>query len=373
MLKKLKSLFVGFSILSLFALSALICSCKTEPEPQLTEPVVTLALSKTAGQKEVIISWTPSDDAEGYSIERTMVRDSVTDTRYFEWISSDPLCSKDDSKYYLTDNSCESGTEYTYVVTALATREVSFSEKNYSKRSEAKSITTAADPKVTLKHPANVKVVQTPGNRNALTVSWDAVENASGYEIYYTNSAWIHFNEKFIKTGTSTQTSFTKEHLTNETDYTFMIKAINGNNYSLFSAKVSESVAKADNFTKDKALVLENGVTENLYASDKDSFWFKCSPQTGTLIYSSPEIDYESSLSIFKEDGSIVASGLSLFIYDGGDGKKDENITLVDDKENDDYIISRNIKNSINGFASGTTYYLRVVKNANRRFSICVE
>ena len=346
-MRKSKIIFTGFLIITFFLETILITSCKSEPEPKLTKPIVTLTLSETSPQTEIIISWTPSDDAQAYTIERTMIRDSVTDTRYFEWRETDEICSKDDSKFYLTDNTCESGTEYTYVVTASASWNDVFNRKSSTEHSEEKSITTAADPKVKLLYPKNVKVEPSDKKHNALTISWDAVEGAAGYEVWYTNSFWIHFNEEFKKAGTTSQTSFIQEHLYNKSEYTFMIKAVNGDQCSLFSAKASGTVPAADNLTMDKVLVLENGVTEYLY-SDSDSLWFKCTPQKCLLLFSDYDYLDEISLSVFLEDGTIVDSGLSLSNY-------------------------AMEKNKLDVFISGTTYLLRIV-NANRcGFSICVE
>ena len=345
---------------------AFVCSCKLDPDPELTEPIVTLTLSETSPQNEIIVSWTPSNDAESYSIERTMIRDSVTDTRYFEWIESEEICSKVDGKFYLTDNTCESGTEYSYVVTASVSRYSLFSRETFTKKSGKKSITTAADPKVKLDWPKNVKVEPAKNQRNALTVTWDAVENATSYEVYSAREVWIHFNEKFVKLGETTQTSFTKNYLQNEDSYTFMVKAVKGDEYSLFSAKTSGTVAAAENLTRSKAVMLENGIREYFY-SRSDSLWFKCKPEKGLISFYCDNILYDTSLSIFLEDGTVVASGLHLFILE-----KDENVSRLDD-EHYDIAITRNIKNDIKDFSPGTTYVLRIVKDNVRNFSICVE
>ena len=367
-MKKLKSLFVGFSILSLFVLSGLVCSCESEPEPQLTEPELSLALSETSPQTEVIISWTPSDEAESYRVERTMIRDSVTDTRYFEWRESDELCSKDDSKFYLTDNTCESGTEYTYVVTASASWYAPEIWHTTSKSSKEKSIKTAADPKVQLAYPKNVKVEQMTGNRNSLTVSWDAVQNAVAYEVWYTTSSWTNFNEKFVKLGQTEQTSYTKKYLPNESSYVFMIKAIKDDEYSLLSAKATGTVAPVDNLTRSTAIPLENGIREYFY-SDSESLWYKCTPQKGILSFYCGRDFNDNSLSIFLEDGTVVASGLPLFYLEEG---TDENLSLLTD-EDYDFAVARNFKNDIKDFSPGTTYILRIVRYSYKYFSLCVE
>lgn len=370
-MKKSKIFYAGFLFLSLFVLSGLVCSCESEPEPKLTKPIVTLTLSEKSPQTEVLISWTPSDDAEYYTVERTMIRDSVTEERRFQWSKENELCSKDDDKFYLIDNTCECGTEYTYVVTASVQRYVPITYKTYSEESVPKSITTAADPKVTLAYPKNVKVEPSAEKRNALTVSWDSVENAAEYEVYFVRGYWSLYNEDFEKIATVTNTSYIVEHLANETSYTFMIKAINDDRSSVFSAKGVGQVAPAKNLTKSKAVMLENNVVENFY-SDAESLWFKCTPQEGVLSFNYNYVGNKFSLSVFSGDGTVLASGLPLFFINEEENMN-VNVSCETDEEDEFYFhITRNIKNDIPGFSPGTTYILRLV-NCDTRFAICVE
>ena len=367
--KVCKFIFNVFSFFLILTQALLVLSCKTETKPALTQPIVTLTLSEDSPQTSVIISWTPSDEAieerVNYFIERSMIRDDVLDTRFFEWKADMPLC--------ITDNTCESGTEYTYVVTASVERFSLFNSKTYSKKSEKQSITTARDSRVTLDYPKNLKVLADRNKRNALTVTWDAVENADSYELYYTSSIWSNFNEKFIKITETSETSFIQNYLTNEQSYTFMVKAVSDDKSSLFSAKASGCVPALENLSKDKAIMLENGIREYFY-SNEDSLWFKCKPKEGFLSFYCEDYNQETSLSIFLEDGSLIASGLPLFIPAEGQAST-ENLTLltVSDDQIYDYAVKRNIRADIAGFSSDTTYLLRIVKYYSRNFSICVE
>ncbi len=370
--KVCKYIFNVFSFFLILTQALLVLSCKTETEPALTQPIVTLTLSEDSPQTSVIISWTPSDEVieerVNYFIERSMIRDDVLDTRVFDWEADTPLC--------ITDNTCESGTEYTYIVTASVERFSLFNSKTYSKKSEKKSIKTAKDSRVTLDYPKNLKVLADSNKRNALTVTWDAVENADSYELYYTSYFWSNFNEEFIKIAEiadTNETSFIKNYLTNEQSYTFMVKAVNGDKCSLFSAKASGRVPALENLSKDKAIMLENGIREYFY-SNEDSLWFKCKPNEGFLSFYCEDYNQETSLSIFLEDGSLIASGLPLFIPAEGQASA-ENLTLltVSDDQTYDYAVKRNIRADIAGFSSDTTYLLRIVKYYSRNFSICVE
>ena len=365
-MKNSKSLFTRFLIviMAVFA-AALFISCPREPEPDLEKPVVKLKPSVEAPQTAVIISWHPSDKADYYYIERTMIRDEQTETRQFE-IKAVPLAEATAYSYTYTDENCESGTEYTYVVTVEASwNDGGLYPIKKSLKSEPEKITTAADPKVTLDYPKNVKVERAAGKQNALTVSWDAVTNALEYEIYYCSSWNSNFNEKYQKAGSTSQTTYTMEHLGNTLHYYFMIKAIKGDEYSLFSAKADGRVADAENLTKAKALELVNGVEENL-KSDSDELWFICKPQKGLLSIDS---DDKLTVTIFDETGKLIASGLPLFISGYEKEEEDPNLTYIQEDE----IIQRNIKNDITDFVSGAVYYLRIISSDDCNFTICVE
>ncbi len=170
-----------FAMIVFFAIP--LTSCEIDPEPILTKPTITLKLSEESPQNIIILSWIPSDDADLYHIERTMVRDGKTNS----------LCFAFDAEE------------------------------------------TASDPNVTLDYPRNVKVEPAANVSNALTVSWNPVTNAQEYELYFSVSPNSNHREKYQKIATTTQISYTKENLTNLNYYYFMIKAINGDEYSLYS------------------------------------------------------------------------------------------------------------------------------------------
>ena len=365
-MKNSKSFFTRFLIVitAVFA-AALFISCPREPEPDLEKPVVTLKLkpSVEAPQTAVIISWIPSDKADYYYIERTMVRDEQTETRQFE-IKAVPLAEATAYSYTYTDENCESGTEYTYVVTVEASwNDGGLYPIKKSLKSEPGKITTATDPKVTLDYPKNVKVVPAANKPNALTVSWDAVPNAQEYEIYYSSSWYSNHNEEYKKAGTTSQTSYTMEHLANTIHYYFMIKAIKGDEYSLFSAKTDGRVAEAKNLTKAKAFELVNGIEET-FVSDSEELWFKCAPQKGLLTIDN---DHSIAVTILDAEGTVMASGIPLFIS-GYEKTEDPALVLVKDDS-----VQRNIKNDITNFVPGATYYLRIISAGRSSYSICVE
>ena len=364
-MKRTKSFFTRFLIFGTIVSAAILfSSCPREPEPVLNKPNGRLKLLEESPQNSVIITWTPSDDADSYYIERTMEREGQTESRQFE-IKAVPLAEATDSSYTYIDNTCESGTEYTYVVTVEAYwNDGGLYPVPKSLKSDAVKITTAVDPKATLAYPKNVKVEPAANKANALTVTWDSVSDALEYEVYYCSSWNSNFNELYKKAGRTSQTTYTMEHLGNTLHYYFMIKAIKGDEYSLFSAKADGRVADAENLSKTKALELVNGVEENL-RSDSDELWFICKPQKGLLSIGSND---RLTVTIFDGEGKLITSGLPLFIS-GYEEQDDPNLTYIQEDE----IIQRNIKNDITDFVPGAVYYLRIISSDDCNFTICVE
>lgn len=364
-MKRTKSFFTRFLIFGTIICAAILfSSCPREPEPVLNKPNGRLKLLEESPQNSVIITWTPSDDADSYYIERTMEREGQTESRQFE-IKAVPLSEATASSYTYIDNTCESGTEYTYVVIVEAYwNDGGLYPVPKSLKSDAVKITTAVDPKVTLSYPKNVKVESAANKANALTVTWDSVSDALEYEVYYCSSWNSNFNELYKKAGSTSQTTYTMEHLGNTLHYYFMIKAIKGDEYSLFSAKADGRVADAENLSKTKALELVNGVEENL-RSDSDELWFICKPQKGLLSIGSND---RLTVTIFDGEGKLITSGLPLFIS-GYEEQDDPNLTYIQEDE----IIQRNIKNDITDFVPGAVYYLRIISSDDCNFTICVE
>jgi hypothetical protein len=338
----------------------LFTSCETESEPPLDKPVVNVSLSEKSPQSEIIVSWTGSENAERYYIERKMYRGEAIENTSITWNKGDPLC--------ITDDLCESGTKYSYVVTACAVwygEILNYLEKY--ERSEEVFITTENDPNVTLNYPKNVTVTSDADLQYSLLLNWDSVEGADYYEVYYAPGYNNYYNEKFIKACSTTETSCVKTELINQSSYTFMIKAFNSNYSSLFSLKVSDKVPAAQNLTKDKAYLLEKSKTRRFYNSD-ETLWFMCTFEKGLFTFITSKMDKNANLIIFDETGNIVASGLPLFSLDE---TSDKNITVVQNE--DEVVIVRNLKNDIKDFDSDKLYFLRVSAEMNKKYSICVE
>ena len=345
-------------LISLFVF--FFAACEEEPAAELTQAIVTLSLEESSPQTSIIVSWTASNDADCYYITREMIRDGVTETKTFSIYDSETL--------WLIDDTCESNTEYSYTVTAYAAWSVGFAlSDSATLDSEKKSIRTADDPKVILDYPKNVTVTFDENLQYALNITWDPVEGADYYEIYYAARSNNYCNEEFEKAGSTDQTNYIQKYLRNNSGYSFMVKAFAGDNYSLFSTKASGEVTTVINLTKDKALLLENNVNGQFYAL-YDSLWFKCEPEIGLVKFTLSYQDLTAALSIFDETGNVLASGLALFT---AKGLEDSNISASSDE--DKIIIVRNINNDLNEFESGKTYYLRIKTKQHLKYSICVE
>src|SRR5699024_7137710 len=108
-----------------------------------------------------------------------------------------------------TESNLDAETEYSYYVEAV--NEVG------SAAGEVVNITTGTAPDVpeTPETPQNVEA--NLAEFNAVTLSWSAVEDADSYTIFR--------NGEVIDT--TSETSYTDRNLTEETDYTYVIQAVN--------------------------------------------------------------------------------------------------------------------------------------------------
>lgn len=312
----------------------LLSSCKWSMiDPDVETPSVNLELSKSSPSTEIIISWNKCDDAQGYGISRTFTRDGVKDEVIYKYIS------KDTTSY--TDSTCEPGTEYTYTVTAGY-----FKGKGlfYGRvfgdlleaTSTAKTITTKSDHLVVLDHPKNLTVFKIYGKNNSLELSWSACEGAEKYEIYRNNSIQDKYRE-YKKIATVNTNKCQIDHLYNESEYRFKLKAICADGRcSVFSIVKSCVVPEAANTNLQNAFELENGVTEHFY-TDKDSLWFVINPKKGLIKLGECYLNGKC-VSLCDTNGDYIVSSLYL-------------------KERDDGIYAEIPENN---FEAGKNYFLQI-------------
>ena len=92
-------------------------------------------------------------------------------------------------------------------------------------------------------------------------------------------------------------------HIYNENTYRFKIKAKGPDGQSsVLSGWKSGIVPAATNISKDKAVVMKNGVTERFYTA-KDSLWFKITPEKGNLTF---DKIYGLDIIIYSADGTQI-------------------------------------------------------------------
>lgn len=167
-----------------------------------------LKVSKTG--TTISLTWNKVNDADGYEIWMSTSKDG--NYKMLKRVLSNSFKHEN-----LTPNN------YFYKVrTYTATLKSSpntgiYYEYSYSDYS---TITTATIP---LNVPNNIKIsVQTP---TSLTLSWNKVNNAEGYEIWMATTK----NGQYKKVGTTTKTTFTHSKLTVNQSYYYKVRAYTDN------------------------------------------------------------------------------------------------------------------------------------------------
>ena len=302
--------------------------------PDMETPVVSLAHSADSPSTKVIIKWNKCEDAEGYAIEKTYMKDGVLEEEHFNYLS------KDTTMYI--DSNCEPGVEYTYTVGAGYFKTMGFFYgrvfgKTDERYSEPVSIKTGVDPLVCLDYPKNIKISEVEGKTNALELKWSPCENAVSYEIYckclLEDSSG---NYKYYCTVDDSECILFP--LYNETEYSFKIKALGESRQtSILSAPYTAVVPEAKNTQMDTAIQLQNGVTEK-YRSSKESLWFIVAPQKGIIKIAKT---FDVNAMIFTQNGELMDGCLSFEEVEDG--------------------FECSLKDANLDFVSGTKYLLRVV------------
>lgn len=302
--------------------------------PNLETPVVRLSLSDDSPSTKVIISWNNCEDAEGYAIEKTFMKDGVLEEIHFNYLPKD--------KNYYVDSDCEPGVEYTYTVGVGYFKTMGFFYgrvfgKTDERYSSPVSIKTARDPLVSLDFPKNVEISSVEGNTNALKIKWAACEGADSYEIYC-KCLWEDNTGNYSYVCKVNEPECTMLHLYNEVEYVYKIKALGVNGTkSILSAPKAGTVPKAENTKIDLAIEIQNNTTEK-YKSSEESLWFIIAPEKGTITISEA---INANAMLFTLDGKLL-NGCIAF------EQKDRNFVYSLKDENTDFV-------------SGSKYLLRIV------------
>ena len=196
-----------------------------------TAPAAPAALTATAGNQQVSLTWNPSSGATTYHVKRstgsggpyTQVG-SVTATSY-------------------TDAGLTNGTKYFYVVSALSTagESVNSSEVSGTPASPAPAPTVPAVP---------TALTATAGNQQ-VSLTWTASSGATSYHVKRSTAS----GGSYAQVGAPTIGSYTDTGLTNGTTYFYVVSALNANgesaNSSLASATPTASAAPDVTITVD--------------------------------------------------------------------------------------------------------------------------
>ncbi len=160
------------------------------------------------GNGEVSLSWSAVTSAVEYFVYRLSPQGKLT------------LLTPSAPGLSFTDRAVTNGTQYHYVVQTMSINPGAYSS------------TIAATPFELLpKAPASLSVV--PGDEWA-SLSWSASPNALYYAVYRS----MHIGGAYTFVGSVTGTIFEDTDLDNDTNYYYVVTAINGNGSSAFSQEV---------------------------------------------------------------------------------------------------------------------------------------
>ena len=166
--------------------------------PVAAKPATPTGVTATAGNAQVVVSWTAVSGATGYSVYRngTLVGSPTTAT--------------------YTDTGLTNGTAYTYTITA-----------NNTGGSSAASTGVTATPQVPA--PGVPTGLAATAGVGQVTVTWTAVSGATSYQLY--RGATL--------VASPTTTSYVDTSLTAGTAVSYTVKAVNAGGSSAASAAVS--------------------------------------------------------------------------------------------------------------------------------------
>ncbi len=184
----------------------------------LNKPVVTLA-SKTPAN--ITIKWDAVDSAAQYKVYRTESSSSVL---------GDPIATLDKNTTSYSDSNVTAQSTYYYYVIALN------SDGVQSGVSDVLSVTVPTTIDVV------TKITATPGNKK-VTLTWEPVAGAEKYAVFYSTN---HSSYKQL-TNSLTDTTYTAEGLTNETEYSFKLKAYGFSKWTNYSEAVYATPTAATN------------------------------------------------------------------------------------------------------------------------------
>ena len=213
-------------LLSLSTLLALILSgcagtaSSTNPNPGgngsnptgTTVPSTPTGLMATAGNAQVILTWTASANATSYNLKR-----STTTGGPYTLLSSPTAAS-------FTDTTVTNGTTYFYVVSAVN-----------SAGEGANSAEASAKPTAPTQVPAAPSGLMATAANTQVSLTWAASSTATSYNVKRATVS----GGPYTKISSPTSSSFVDTGLTNGTTYFYVVSAVNSAGESANSSEVS--------------------------------------------------------------------------------------------------------------------------------------
>lgn len=191
-------------------------SSEVSATPALPAPAAPTGLTATAGNAQIMLSWTASNGATSYNVKR-----STTNGSGYQTVSSPTTSS-------FTDKPLTNGTTYYYVVTAV-------NSSGESSASSQASATPAAAPQPP---PAPTGLTATAGNAQ-VSLSWTASAGATSYHVKRSTTN----GSGYTQIAAPTAANFLDTTVTNGTAYFYVVSALNAAGESGNSAQATATPA----------------------------------------------------------------------------------------------------------------------------------
>jgi len=175
-------------------------------------PSTPTGLMATAGNAQVILSWTTSANATSYNLKR-----STTTGGPYTLLSSPTAAS-------FTDTTVTNGTTYFYVVSAVN-----------SAGEGANSSEVSARPTAPAQVPATPTGLMATAANAQVSLTWAASATATSYNVKRSTTT----GGPYTKISSPTATNFTDINLTNGATYFYVVSAVNATGESANSAQTS--------------------------------------------------------------------------------------------------------------------------------------
>lgn len=182
------------------------------PQP----PAAPTGLSATAGNAEVMLSWTASSGATSYNVKR-----STTSGSGYQTVSSPTTNS-------FTNTGLANGTTYYYVVTAV-------NSVGESSPSSQASATPAAAPQA----PAAPTGLTATGGNAQVSLTWTGSSGATSYHVKRSTTS----GSGYTQIAAPTAANYTDMNVANGTAYFYVVSALNAAGESANSAQATATPA----------------------------------------------------------------------------------------------------------------------------------